>query len=168
MITQKPDILLGTHYGKIRVGTYCFQSTQPWWVKLDVPVPDLSLLHNGREIARFQDGWLMMHAGYAWNGCSPKIRFMWFILGTPDPPCTHVPSGVHDLFYQFLKTPGFPLTQEQCDDSFFDLMSLFGFRLKGLYHYAVNKLGGRFARLDPLCSVEPYTPQNNESAPTTR
>ncbi|WP_144392150.1 DUF1353 domain-containing protein [Pleionea sediminis] len=62
---------------------------------------------------------------YAWNGCSPKFRFMWFLVGTPDlwPIVTAFQSQrneakkvirqkrwqaalraslVHDAFYQYL------------------------------------------------------------------
>jgi hypothetical protein len=121
-------------------------------VKLDVPCPNLVFKHRGKELARIEGGWLIIHPAYAWNGCSPKWKVLWFVFGNPDPEATRLASLVHDLFYQFLLCPGFPFTRKDCDSAFFDLLDKWW--LRGAYHGAVSKMGHRFAKYDPECTIE--------------
>jgi hypothetical protein len=152
MITCKPEFLRGKHYQYKRWEVLCMLLLTDLHIKLDVPCHNVVLRHRGKELARIQDGWLIIRAGYAWNGCSPKWKLLWFVCGTPDPECTRLASLVHDLLYQFLLCPGFPFTRQECDYVFWDLMG--DWWLRGTYHHAVNKLGGRFAKYDPDCTIE--------------
>lgn len=56
-----------------------------------------------------------VHAGYAWDGCSPKWRIAGRWVGTPDFEASRLASLVHDTAYQFLSTPCFPLRRQECD-----------------------------------------------------
>ena len=50
------------------------------------------------------NGYMYIRAGYAWDGCSPKIKIAGIVVGIPDGPndeCKY-PSLVHDIFCQFI------------------------------------------------------------------
>ncbi len=87
--------------------------------------------------------------GYAWNGCSPKVCFMDFLIGTPDGavhagtgrPKTYYASMVHDALYQFLREQS-PLSRAQADRCFLRLMAESAFVWRRLYWLAV-RLAGR-------------------------
>src|SRR5512142_543907 len=78
------------------------------------------VLHEGGEIT--------VMAGYAWNGCSPKLPFCDILIGTPDGvvyeptgrPKTYFASMVHDALYQFMGA-GSPVSKWQADRCFFRL-----------------------------------------------
>lgn len=101
--------------------------------------------------------------GYAWDGCSPKTRFLDLYLGTPDGivtkqyvevkedsprgqwpqfdyvPKTYYASLVHDLLYQFKKEV--PVSREVADLIFLEFMEAQGFILAGFYYRAVRAVG---------------------------
>jgi hypothetical protein len=95
-------------------------------------------------------GRITVMAGYAWNGCSPKVCFCDVILGTPDGvvhvrtgrPKTYYASMVHDALYQFLDADS-PISRAQADACFLRLMAESDFLLRHVYWAAV-RLGGRF------------------------
>ncbi|MBI5584548.1 MAG: hypothetical protein HY892_12070 [Deltaproteobacteria bacterium] len=93
-------------------------------------------------------GRLTVMAGYAWNGCSPKVCVLDILVGTPDgavhertgKPKTYFASMVHDALYQFLDAES-PITRVQADGCFFRLMAESDFVLRHLYWLAVRAFG---------------------------
>jgi hypothetical protein len=97
------------------------------------------------------DGYLTVMKGYTWNGCSPKICILDILIGTPDgavyaptgKPKTYYASMVHDALYQFLDAKA-PITREQADQCFLELMKKSEFILHGIYWLAVRLFGHLF------------------------
>jgi hypothetical protein len=95
-----------------------------------------------------KDGSLTVTAGYAWNGCSPKIAIFDLLVGTPDGavyeptgrPKTYYASMVHDALYQFLES-GATITRAQADDCFLRLMTESEFVLRRPYWLVVRAIG---------------------------
>ena len=78
-----------------------------------------------------KDTWLIL-SGYAWDGASMAPDFRKCLLGTL----------VHDVGYQFLHIPCFPLTRIQVDKLFDAIMKHEGFWLSWIYSRAVMLFGG--------------------------
>lgn len=98
-------------------------------------------------------GDVIMKAGYAWDGCSPKIKVRdWFFFGvpdgTPDPetglPKTYYGSLIHDGGYQFLDHPLMPYSINDWNDFFKDLNDRANFSLSNFYYRMVRLFGGAF------------------------
>ncbi len=56
-----------------------------------------------------------IHAGYAWDGSSPKFRLFGRWVGTPDFEASRLASLLHDTGYQFLDCGCFPLRRREVD-----------------------------------------------------
>lgn len=85
---------------------------------------------------------LTVKKNYSWDGCSPKVAKIGpFWLGTIDTKRNWQASCVHDSLYQFGLVEGFPYLKVDADTTFYNIMTKYKFRLAGLYHYAVDKLG---------------------------
>ena len=90
--------------------------------------------------------------GYAWDGCSPKIKIKDIYFGTPEAVLnfrtgqskTYYASLVHDVFYQFSKDVKSFLKRKQVDREFYIILKEDEFRFAGLYYYAVRLLGWMF------------------------
>ena len=90
--------------------------------------------------------------GYAWDGCSPKIKFKDICLGTPDAvlnwetkkPKSYYASMIHDVFYQFSKDVKSFVKREEVDLLFYDILKENNFRLAKVYYRAVRLLGWMF------------------------
>jgi hypothetical protein len=75
------------------------------------------------------DGRITVTKGYAWNGCSPKVCFWDFLVGTPEGVVhavtekrkTYFASLLHDALYQFIPD-GLPLKRRHADRIFRDLL----------------------------------------------
>ncbi len=122
---------------------------------------------------------------YAWDGCTPKAWFFWFILiGTPDwysrklegvtvwydadkevhYPCrrtyfwpmAHKASVVHDALYQFLDN--IPITKNEVDKLFHQLLleSNMPRLLSYGYYLAVKYFGARSVKQVRLSENSPY------------
>ncbi len=99
-------------------------------------------------------GLMIIHKGYAWDGCSPKFRIGNLYLGTWDgtlddimgrdtsKPRCYYPSCVHDVGYQFMHHQDFPYRRDQLDVFFLDLMEFYDFKLRVPYYLAVRTFGG--------------------------
>ena len=95
-----------------------------------------------------EQGTITVTAGYAWNGCSPKICVLDILLGTPDGvvhaetgrPKTYYASLVHDALYQFLREAA-PLTRRDADRFFLRLLKESDFILAHLYWLVVRAIG---------------------------
>lgn len=69
--------------------------------------------NNVRRMSMCGTHWTV-HAGYAWDGSSPKFRLAGRWVGTPDGH-SELASLVHDTGYQFLDCKCFPLRRRQVD-----------------------------------------------------
>lgn len=86
--------------------------------------------------------------GYAWNGCSPKLRFFDLVVGTPDGvvyrrtrrPKTYYASMVHDALYQFMGASS-PVSRGEADRCFLRLMAESEFLWRRVYWLAVRIAG---------------------------
>lgn len=89
-----------------------------------------------------------VRCGYAWDGCSPKIaKIGKLYIGTIDTKNNWQGSCVHDALYQFGMVNEFPYTKKDADVTFYNILKKYGFKLAGLYYWAVDKFG-RFSKHD--------------------
>lgn len=88
-------------------------------------------------------------AGYAWDGCTPKVVACDVVLGTPD-GATHALTGkpkayyaslLHDALYQFLDAD-LPMRRKDADRVFLELLARDSFAPRGVYFAAVRLFGG--------------------------
>ncbi len=87
--------------------------------------------------------------GYAWDGCSPKIKLKDIYFGIPEAVLnfktgqskTFYASLIHDVFYQFSKDVKSFVKRKQVDKEFYVILKQDEFRFAILYYYAVRLLG---------------------------
>ncbi len=92
------------------------------------------------------------YKGYAWDGCSPKIKIKDIYLGTMEAVLnfetkqskTYYASLIHDIFYQFSKDLKFFIRRKEVDREFFALLIRDSFRYAKLYYLAVRLFGWLF------------------------
>lgn len=125
-----PEFIEGIHWRKL---TAMERNGRPWKYKL---LQDITVrferpicfgnyyLHdgNGDHWGTISPLFIMVSAGYAWNGSSCS----------PDLPGVLLPSVVHDLLYQFSGVNHFPFSRTFADNLFFDLATTrlaFAYRL---------------------------------------
>jgi len=90
-------------------------------------------------------GRITVLAGYAWNGCSPKVCLFDILWGTPDGvvhartgrPKTYFASLIHDALCQFFSY-GLPYNRPQVDHFFLRLMEESEFGPRKIYWLAVR------------------------------
>jgi len=90
--------------------------------------------------------------GYAWDGCSPKIKLFDICLGTPEAVLnpktgkskTYYASLVHDVFYQFSKELRAIVKRKEVDREFYNILMDNEFKAAKLYYYAVRFFGWLF------------------------
>lgn len=90
--------------------------------------------------------------GYAWDGCSPKIKIQDVYIGTLEAVLnfdtgkskTYYASLVHDVFYQFSKDIKPSVMRKEVDTEFYTILKQDGFRFARLYYYAVRWFGWVF------------------------
>jgi hypothetical protein len=91
-------------------------------------------------------GRIEIAAGYAWDGCSPKLFLSKFYLGTPDGPImsdglpqTAWASLVHDALCQFRLD--IPITKDKTVLIFDEMLRKANWKLRPIYTFAVNHFG---------------------------
>lgn len=116
---------------------------------------------KGREFenewcALSQDGMILVkgthYKGYAWDGCSPKIKIKDIYIGTPEAVLnfntgqskTYWASLIHDVFYQFSKEMGQLVARSEVDREFYHILKRDQFAFAGIYYQAVRMLGWLF------------------------
>lgn len=128
-----------------------------WLYRIDrefrVESPFVGRPFRARWLTIHADGTIIIPAGYAWDGCTPKWSvFDLCTIGTPD-GIVNVRTGmrrtgraslVHDALYQYLAWH--EISRAEADRLFLDLMRRDGFALARLYWLAVRAFGGVFAR----------------------
>jgi len=87
--------------------------------------------------------------GYAWDGCSPKIKIKDIYFGTPEGVLnfdsgqskTYYASLVHDVFYQFSPDIKSFIKRKEVDIEFFVILKKNNFRFARIYYFAVRLWG---------------------------
>jgi hypothetical protein len=119
-------------------------------VALNVPALAGVTWQQADGLAHIEHGQIHIRAGYAWDGCSPKVArpFLDMLhLGIPDGPWhlgttpTYHASLVHDVLCQWRRE--IPVTRRQSIQAFDDLLRLAGWRYRWLYVTAVRLFGPR-------------------------
>ena len=90
--------------------------------------------------------------GYAWDGCSPKIKIKDIYFGTPEAVLnfetgkskTYYASLIHDVFYQFSKDIKSFIKRKEVDREFYVILKKHGFRFAKTYYEIVRFLGWLF------------------------
>ncbi|MBN1871230.1 MAG: hypothetical protein JW800_01510 [Candidatus Omnitrophica bacterium] len=87
--------------------------------------------------------------GYAWDGCSPKIKVWDIYFGTSEAVLnydtgqskTYYASMIHDVFYQFNKDLRSIVRRREIDREFYNILKRDGFCFAGLYYCVVRAFG---------------------------
>ena len=87
--------------------------------------------------------------GYAWDGCSPKIKIGDVYFGTSEAVLnydtgqskTYYASMIHDAFYQFNKDVRSFVSRQEVDKEFYNILKRDGFRFARAYYYGVRAFG---------------------------
>ena len=113
---------------------------------------------KGRE---FENEWLKLaedgtvivkgtnYKGYAWDGCSPKVKIKDVYIGTSEAVLnfdtgyskTYYASLIHDVFYQFSKDVKSLVGRKEVDREFYAILKKDNFVFARLYYYAVRLFG---------------------------
>jgi len=100
-----------------------------------------------------KDGTLLIKGthckGYAWDGCSPKIKIKDLYLGTSEAVLnldtgqskTYYASLIHDVFYQFSKQLRSCISRKEIDKEFYAILKKDNFRFARLYYFGVRLFG---------------------------
>lgn len=105
---------------------------------------------NGTWLFISNAGEITVASGYAWDGCSPKIKvFDLWLIGTPDgilnistgQPKTYYASLIHDALCQFQNHPSMPYSRSEIDQIFLERLQQDGFKLAKCYYWAVRAFG---------------------------
>lgn len=92
------------------------------------------------------------YKGYAWDGCSPKIKIKDVYIGILEGVLnfetgyskTYYASLIHDVFYQFSKGLKSFIRRKEVDREFYSILKRDNFRFARLYYAAVRMLGWMF------------------------
>jgi hypothetical protein len=89
------------------------------------------------------------HSGYAWDGCSPKLKIKDIYLGTFEGVLnfstgrskTYYASLIHDIFYQFSREIKTLVRRKEVDREFYIILKNNDFKLAKLYYIGVRLFG---------------------------
>jgi len=90
--------------------------------------------------------------GYAWDGCSPKLKMKDIYVGTFEGVLnfdtgqskTYYASLIHDVFYQFSRELKSFIKRREVDREFYIILKSNSFAFAGLYYIAVRLFGWVF------------------------
>jgi len=131
------------------MGVYIYRITEDYVHKSSI---------KGRE---FENEWFKLEKdgtvtvkgsngrGYAWDGCSPKIKVRDVYFGTPEAVMnfeigkskTYYASLIHDIFYQFSKDVKTFIERKEVDKEFYNILKEHNFIFATVYYKAVRLLG---------------------------
>jgi hypothetical protein len=124
-----------------------------------VPVDQDYSFKDAKHIERLRiakNGTITVTQGYAWDGCSPKFRFLDALyIGTPDgvlsqkthQPKAYYASLIHDALYQFMGDGNMPYKRKQMDHFFLQLLRESEFWWGNVYYAAVRLVGSVYHQL---------------------
>ena len=106
-----------------------------------------SLDKDGTVIVKGSNG-----KGYAWDGCSPKIKIKDVYFGIPEGVLnfqtgkskTYYASLIHDVFYQFSREIKSFINRKEIDMEFYNILKSDKFRFAKLYYTCVRLFGWLF------------------------
>lgn len=89
------------------------------------------------------------YKGYAWDGCSPKLKIKDICLGTPEGVLnfstgkskTYHASLIHDVFYQFSRQIKSFITRKEVDREFYIILKNESFCFAKIYYAGVRAFG---------------------------
>ena len=89
------------------------------------------------------------YKGYAWDGCSPKLKIKDLYIGTPEAVLnfgtgqskTYYASLVHDVFYQFSKKVRSFIRRKEVDREFYNILKRDSMRFAKVYYIFVRLFG---------------------------
>ena len=121
-----------------------------WKYQLDNDYQYTSDLLTGVEFdnkwVTIKESTITIRAGYAWDGCSPKITFLGLLnFGTPDgilylgKPWLYYPSLIHDVLCQFKNE--IPVSKSLVVCLWHETLVTWKWPLTKLYTWAVDKFG---------------------------
>jgi len=92
------------------------------------------------------------YKGYAWDGCSPKLKIKDVYVGTLEAVLnfdtgkskTYYASLIHDVFYQFSKEVKPFVRRKEVDRELYSILKRDKFVFAGLYYRAVRLFGWLF------------------------
>jgi len=116
---------------------------------------------KGRE---FENKWLKIdkdgtiivkgsnYKGYAWDGCSPKLKIKDLYLGTMEAVLnpntgkskTYYASLIHDILYQFSNDIKSFIARKEVDREFYTILKRDKFAFAYIYYFVVRALGWIF------------------------
>ncbi len=116
---------------------YVLTRTLRFWVP-ELRLGELEIYSlKGELLATAKKGWLLIHAGYTWDGCTCIGRIM-------ETEGTLKASAFHDLGYQLAEQEPFytvPYTQRMIDKAFRRFLPLWA---KPIYYLGVRAFGWAF------------------------
>jgi hypothetical protein len=89
------------------------------------------------------------YKGYAWDGCSPKLKIRDWYFGTWEAVLnfdtgqskTYYASLIHDVFYQFAKEVRAFVKRKEVDREFYTILKRDGLRFAKVYYIGVRLFG---------------------------
>lgn len=107
----------------------------------------LSLSVEGKVVVKGRH-----YKGYAWDGCSPKLKIRDIYFGTSEAVLnpdtgqskTYYASLIHDIFYQFSRELRSQVSRKEVDSEFYRILKRDKFVFARLYYYAVRLIGWVF------------------------
>ncbi len=140
-----PEFKEGVQYEQINrykfFAKYRFKLLKPTIVNVKLPIEEPIIFRDkkGRVWAEVQINRIIILKGYAYNGCSPKIKVFGLWLGPPDFPDTLLATLVHDVLTQF-DPEGKIVPRKFYDKIFKEILEASGSKVSGLY-YAGARIG---------------------------
>lgn len=152
MNVLSPPFREGYEYRQMSVkdghGKYRFVTLKDIIFEIDEGLPRIKFTNMGRVWFETGYKYYMCHAGYAWNGCTPKFgkrilgKDFWF--GTPDFEETRTASLGHDIAFQFSGLLEMPITLDDATDIFRQILEQNRFFLTNTYHGALVDFSKRY------------------------
>lgn len=92
--------------------------------------------------------YINVYRGFSWDGASPKIKFLRWVIGTPDGKKNqmYIPTLIHDVLYINLKKQ--PFSRKTIDLIFLELMGKEKWKLRYIYYLIVRIFGGVYYELN--------------------
>jgi len=97
---------------------------------------DVFFYKKNKIVGHIKNGILTIFKGFAWDGCTPKIRIFGEIIGVPDFKETYIASAVHDFLIKY--SDQHQLSREDIDNIFEYILTQEKFALTFIYANSVH------------------------------